>query len=108
VMLDLEDSIPRGDDAALREGRANVVRALRELDWGPRLRFFRPRGLALDPGQEDLRHVVAACEGRPIDGIVLPKVESAGEVALVDETLASLEREHGLDAGSIRIGVLIE
>ena len=49
-MLDLEDSIPRGDDAKLAEGRANVIRSFNTLDWGSRLRFFRPRGLALDPG----------------------------------------------------------
>src|ERR1700678_1525031 len=40
VMLDLEDSIPRGSDALLKTGRDNVVRALSELDWGRRLRFF--------------------------------------------------------------------
>ena len=43
VMLDLEDSIPRGDDAKLAEGRANVIRSFNTLDWGTRLRFFRPR-----------------------------------------------------------------
>src|SRR5579862_2282841 len=36
VMLDLEDSIPRGDVAKLGEARANVVRAFNTLDWGPR------------------------------------------------------------------------
>ena len=48
VMLDLEDSIPRDNAALLEEGRANVIRAFNELDWGTRLRFFRPRGLELD------------------------------------------------------------
>src|SRR5262249_17754553 len=60
IMLDLEDSIPRGDDAKLAEGRANVVRAFNTLDWGSRLRFFRPRGLALDPAHEDIAVVVGA------------------------------------------------
>src|SRR5579883_1422895 len=68
VMLDLEDSIPRGDGAKLAEGRANVIRALNALDWGPRLRFFRPRGLALDPHHEDIAHVVAAA-GRNLEGL---------------------------------------
>src|ERR1019366_3822005 len=31
VMLDLEDSIPRGDDAKLAEGRANVIRSFNTL-----------------------------------------------------------------------------
>src|SRR5256714_5752797 len=44
VMLDLEDSIPRDNPELLERGRANVIRAFNELDWGRRLRFFRPRG----------------------------------------------------------------
>src|SRR5690349_15676280 len=47
VMLGLEDSIPRDNDEMLSQGRANVIRAFNELDWGSRLRFFRPRGLEL-------------------------------------------------------------
>src|SRR4249920_1915555 len=53
VMLDLEDSIPRDNPELLEQGRANVIRAFNELDWGPRLRFFRPRGLELDPAHSD-------------------------------------------------------
>jgi citrate lyase subunit beta/citryl-CoA lyase len=107
VMLDLEDSIPRGDDRLLAEGRANVVRALRELDWGPRLRFFRPRGLELDPELHDLTEVVRAAGDR-LEGIVYPKVESADEVRLLDAKLDELERERGLKVGAIKIEVLIE
>jgi citrate lyase subunit beta/citryl-CoA lyase len=107
VMLDLEDSIPRGDDEALRRGRENVVRAFRELDWGRRLRFFRPRGLELDPGCEDLETVVAGAGAR-VEGVVLPKVEGADEVRLVDEVLTELELCHRLAPGSIRLEVLIE
>jgi len=107
VMLDLEDSIPRGDAALLRQGRENVVRAFHELDWGPRLRFFRPRGLALDPGLEDVQAVIGACGAR-VEGIVYPKVESAEEVRLLDRVLTALEGAHGLPAGRIRIEVLIE
>ncbi len=107
VMLDLEDSIPRGDEGALRVGRENVVRAFNELDWGTRLRFFRPRGLALDPGLEDLEVVISGAGAR-IEGIVLPKVESADEVRLVDEVLTEIELRNRIEPGSIRIEVLIE
>src|SRR6266567_335268 len=54
VMLDLEDSIPRDNRDLLEQGRANIIRAFNELDWGARLRFFRPRGLELDPAHEDI------------------------------------------------------
>lgn len=107
VMLDLEDSIPRGDDAALAAGRANVVRALTTLDWGRSLRFFRPRGLALDPGFEDVRAVVTAAGDR-LEGLVWPKAEGASELLLLDEALGEAERAAGIAEGSIKIGVLVE
>ncbi|MFO0555799.1 MAG: aldolase/citrate lyase family protein [Polyangiaceae bacterium] len=107
IMLDLEDGIPEGDDALLRAGRDNVVRALRELDWGGALRFFRPRGLALDPEFEDVRDVVARAGSR-LEGLVLPKVEHPDEVKLLDEVLTDLERTHALASGDIRVHVLVE
>ena len=107
VMLDLEDSIPRGSEQLLQQGRANVVRAFNELDWGARLRFFRPRGLELDPAHED---IVVICEqaGANLDGLIYPKVESADEVRSIDATLARVEQKLGLPPGRIRIEVLIE
>jgi citrate lyase subunit beta/citryl-CoA lyase len=107
VMLDLEDSIPRGNDDLLRQGRDNIVRAMNELDWGRRLRFFRPRGLRLDPGHTDIVDVVTRA-GDKIDGLIYPKIESAEEVVSIDHTLTALERQLGLKEGKIRIEVLIE
>lgn len=107
VMLDLEDSIPRGNPEMLEFGRANVIRAMNELDWGRRLRFFRPRGMELDPGHEDIASVICAA-GAKIDGLVYPKVEGPEEIASVDATLTQLETSVGLTQGSIRIEVLIE
>lgn len=107
VMLDLEDSIPRGDDALLRAGRDAIVRAMNDLDWGRRLRFFRPRGAALDPSHEDVRDVVARAGAR-VEGLVYPKVDSPDELRALDATLDSLEKQHGFDGGVIRVAVLIE
>ncbi len=108
VMLDLEDSIPRGDDVKLAEGRANVIRAFNTLDWGSsRLRFFRPRGLALDPRHEDIAVIVAAA-GKNLDGLIFPKTETPDEVRSIDATLTALEKKHGLPQGRISIQVLIE
>jgi len=106
VMLDLEDSIPRGDDAMLRAGRDAIVRAMNELDWGRRLRFFRPRGSALDPSHEDIRDVVGRAAAR-VEGLVFPKVESAEELRAVDATLWAIEKDHGVRE-PIRVAVLIE
>jgi citrate lyase subunit beta/citryl-CoA lyase len=107
VMLDLEDSIPRDNDVLLEQGRANIIRAFNELDWGQRLRFFRPRGLELDPGHEDIAAIVQQA-GAKLDGLIYPKVESADEVRSIDETLTALEIRLGFVRGSIRIEVLIE
>jgi citrate lyase subunit beta / citryl-CoA lyase len=107
VMLDLEDSIPRGNEELLKQGRDNVVHAVNDLDWGRRLRFFRPRGLALDPGHTDIIDVVSRC-GTKLDGFIYPKTESAAEVVSIDHTLTSLEAQLGLPKGKIKIEVLIE
>ncbi len=107
VMLDLEDSIPRDNFELLEQGRANVIRALNDLDWGPRLRFFRPRGIELDPAHSDIAVIVRRA-GSKLDGLIYPKIESAGEVRSIDETLSALEREVGLPSGGIRIEPLIE
>ena len=107
VMLDLEDSIPRGKEDLLAQGRDNIVRAMNELDWGRRLRFFRPRGMKLDPGHTDIADVVSRA-GAKVDGLVYPKIESAEEVLSIDHTLGALEQRCGLPAGKIKIEVLIE
>ncbi len=107
VMLDLEDSIPRDDEKLLRQGRANVARAFHELDWGDRLRFFRPRGMELDPGHEDIVEIVEQA-GSKLDGLIYPKIESADEVRSIDRTLELLEAKLGLPPGQIKIEALIE
>jgi len=107
VMLDLEDSIPRDNQELLEQGRANVIRALNELDWGDRLRFFRPRGLELDPSHSDIAAIVTRAGAR-LDGLIYPKIEDADEVRSIDETLTQLEKSMGFEAGRIRIEPLIE
>ncbi len=107
VMVDLEDSVPQRDTALLEHGRDNVVRAFRELDWGRALRFFRPRGRDLDPGFEDVRHVVGACGAR-IEGVVYPKVDHPEEVVALDAALSAAERAAGIAEGSIALELLIE
>jgi citrate lyase subunit beta / citryl-CoA lyase len=107
VMLDLEDSIPRGKEDLLAQGRDNIVHAMNDLNWGSRLRFFRPRGMKLDPGHTDIVDVVTRA-GAKIDGLVYPKIESAAEVVSIDHTLGALESHLGLPQGKIKVLVLIE
>ncbi|HSE98740.1 MAG TPA: aldolase/citrate lyase family protein, partial [Blastocatellia bacterium] len=97
----------RDNAELLEQGRANIIRAFNELDWGRTLRFFRPRGTDLDPGHEDIA-VIVEHAGRNLDGLIYPKIENADEVRSIDETLTALEKKFGLDSNSIRIEVLIE
>ncbi len=107
VMLDLEDSIPRGDEAALATGRNNVVRAFSELNWGARLRYFRPRGTLLDPGHEDLVYVLSRI-GQWVEGVTLPKINSPAELQSFDHTISAIEKLCGITHGTIKVQVLIE
>src|SRR5260370_19733508 len=107
VMLDLEDSIPRNNPQMLEQGRTNVIRAFNELDLGSRLRFFRPRGLELDPEHSDIAVILEAA-GSKLDGLIYPKIESAEEVRSIDETLTRLEGGLGVVRGGMRIAALIE
>ncbi|PYP89612.1 MAG: hypothetical protein DMF61_02785 [Blastocatellia bacterium AA13] len=107
VMLDLEDSIPRGNLELLQQGRSNVIRAFKELDWDKRLRFFRPRGYELDPEFEDVRVIIEAA-GDCLDGLIYPKVEVPEELRALDAAVEKAERSAGLAPGKIKIEVLIE
>ena len=107
IMLDLEDSIPRGNDTLLAQGRDNIVRAFTELDWGKTIRTFRPRGLQLDPNFDDIAAVVSRA-GAAIDGLIYPKVDSPEEVRSIDDFLSDLEADCGLAIGSLTLQVLIE
>jgi citrate lyase subunit beta/citryl-CoA lyase len=107
VMIDLEDSIPRGNEEALTLGRANVIRAFQSLDWGDRLRYFRPRGTLLDPAHEDLVAIVPHIAAT-LDGVTLPKIDSPEELQSFEQTLSALEALAAVPEGSIRVQVLIE
>jgi citrate lyase subunit beta/citryl-CoA lyase len=99
VILDLEDAVAIAEKVATRE---LVVAA-----------FAKPRS-----GQLYVRvnaSDTAFCYGdlvaivRPgLDGIILPKVESATGLATIDWLLAQLERERGLPVGGIDLIPIIE
>lgn len=98
VCLDLEDSVPDAEKAA---GRANIVRAFRELDFGPRIRMIRINGL---DGPFAYRDLVDTLEpaGDRIDLVMLPKAGAAAHVAFVDILLGQIERSRGF---ANRIGI---
>ena len=98
VCLDLEDSVLPDEKAP---SRANVVRALRELDFGPRVRMVRINSLDSEYADRDLMDVLESAADL-VDVVMIPKVGSAADVAFVDDVLARIEDARGLTQ---RIGV---
>ena len=87
VILDLEDSVHRGEkDAA----RILVRNTLRSVDFGSCERMVRINQLPL--GLEDLAEVV----GESPDLILIPKVEEPEQVREVDRIIAEIKERNGI------------
>lgn len=113
VMVDGEDAQALRDDVVQR-GRENAIKVFREARWGKTLRFYRPSGLNLDYCLRDILIVLTeSAKGTspdtfPVDGIVWPKTEHPGELALVCEILGTIERKLGLRENQIKLEFLVE
>jgi citrate lyase subunit beta/citryl-CoA lyase len=82
LIFDLEDAVaPDAKEAA----RANVVAAAKSRSYGKREIVIRCNGLVTSWGKED----VAAIATSGADAILVPKVESAGDVAAIVDLLAA-------------------
>ena len=100
VFMDLEDSVaPLEKESA----RANVVDALKNSDWGQKTVVVRVNAWDTKWTYRDVIEVVEPA-GQHLDCIMLPKVQSADEVAALDllltqiEETAGIEREIGIEA----------
>ncbi len=92
IMLDLEDGVALEE----KEGaRSRVIRALKDHDWGDRVRAYRINGLDTPFAYRDIIDVVEQA-GEGIDVIVIPKVEKAADVQFVALLLSQIEMNVGL------------
>lgn len=91
VCIDLEDAVTLEEKAA---GRANIVRAFNELDFGSRLKLFRINGLDTPFAYRDLIEVVEAA-GPRVDLVMVPKIDTAADIAFVDRLLSQIEAAQG-------------
>ncbi|MFC2028791.1 HpcH/HpaI aldolase/citrate lyase family protein [Chloroflexota bacterium] len=101
ICLDLEDGVAPTRKMAARE---TILAALQELDFGSAEKLVRINPAASGLQEEDLAAILPA---RP-EGIVIPKVESVGQVAGVGERIESAELAYGWSLGSIRLLVDVE
>jgi malyl-CoA/(S)-citramalyl-CoA lyase len=77
VFMDLEDAVPADEKAAALAG---ACAALAELDWGDKLVVVRLNGLS---SGGTAREVAALAAMPRLDGLILPKTESADDLARV-------------------------
>lgn len=102
--LDLEDACAPSEKAA---GREAIVAALNEGGFGDKVRIVRVNSWDTEWTYRDVVDVVEGA-GENLDCIMLPKVESADQVAALDLLLTQIERSTGLEEGRIGIEVQIE
>ena len=99
VILDLEDSVAVTEKSA---ARAPVARALMQPR---RARGYVRVNAASSP--HCYADLVATIHAK-VDGVVLPKVESAAGLHAIDWLLANLEAERGIPVGSIDLMPIVE
>jgi citrate lyase subunit beta/citryl-CoA lyase len=101
VFMDLEDSVA---PLAKEEARGNVVQALKEGDWTGKTVVVRINGVYTKWCYRDVIEVVENA-GQFLDCVMIPKVESASDVAFVDNLLRMIEESTGLEK---RIGMEVQ
>ncbi len=99
VILDLEDAVAIAEKPATRGA---VVAAFAQQRTG--LLYVRVNAADTEFCYGDLTAIVRA----GLDGIILPKVESAASLQTIDWLLSQLERERDLPAGGIDLIPIIE
>jgi citrate lyase subunit beta/citryl-CoA lyase len=99
VILDLEDSVAAAEKAAARGPVAQALARPRACRC-----YVRVNAASTPLCYGDL----VATVHKGIDGVVLPKVESAADLHAIDWLIASLEHERGLEVGSTDLMPIVE
>ncbi len=104
VFLDLEDACA---PLAKPGARKTIVAALNEGGWEGKTRVVRVNDLTTEWTYRDVVEVVEGA-GANLDCIMLPKVQTADQVAWLDLTLTQIEKTMGYEVGRIGIEAQIE
>jgi malyl-CoA/(S)-citramalyl-CoA lyase len=103
INLDLEDSVAPDDKA---EARANVIKAVNEIDWGSKTLSVRINGLDTEYWYKDVVDLLEQTNGR-LDQIMIPKVGNAGDIYAVDALVSAIEMAKRAEK-AINFEVIIE
>ncbi|PIL11702.1 Malyl-CoA lyase [Puniceibacterium antarcticum] len=91
INLDLEDSVaPSDKDSA----RANVIKAIGDIDWGTKTLSVRINGLDTPYWYRDVVDLMEQASER-LDMIMIPKVGCAADLYAVDALVTAIERAKG-------------
>jgi citrate lyase subunit beta/citryl-CoA lyase len=99
IIIDLEDAVP----LALKKETRSKVRE-KVLEYGGRKIIVRVNAMGSGFCQGDLDEVVV----KSLGCIMLPKVESPEQIREINHRLVRMERERGMDSGTVSIIPLIE
>lgn len=99
VIFDLEDAVAMSEKAAARKFVVELLKKQR-----PCLAYVRVNGISTGLAFDDLETVVLP----GLDGVVLPKTESAEDVEKVDWFVSKLETKRKIPVGQIDLMPLIE
>jgi citrate lyase subunit beta/citryl-CoA lyase len=101
IMFDLEDSVSlKEKDTA----RFLVYNALKSVDYEGIEKVVRVNGLDTSFGLDDFKAIVRA----KADVIRLPKTEKAEDIVEADKLITSIEKEVGIEVGTIKLMAAIE
>jgi len=100
VQLDLEDSVPLSEKEHARSRIEHAAPLVRRGGADVVVRINRPLAMAV-------RDIEAAI-GPDVDGLAIPKVDSAAHVRLLDEHISEVEVQRGLPVGHTALIVLVE
>ncbi|MBB4664159.1 HpcH/HpaI aldolase/citrate lyase family protein [Conexibacter arvalis] len=104
VFLDLEDAVAQSEKA---RARGQVIAALHDLDFGEKTVVVRVNGTDTPHYYRDLIDVVEQA-GDKLDAIMLPKVQTPGDVEMTDKLITQIELAKGFEVGRIGIEAQIE
>jgi citrate lyase subunit beta/citryl-CoA lyase len=99
AILDLEDAVAVPEKTATRSAAVAALQALRRCRG-----YIRVNALSTEWGYGD----IVAVTGAGVDGIVLPKVETADQLKCADWLIAQIEREKDLAIGTLDLIPIVE
>ncbi len=104
VFLDLEDACA---PLAKPDARKTIVSALNEGGWEGKIRVVRVNDWTTEWTYRDVVEVVEGA-GANLDAIMLPKVQTAGQIQALDMLVTQVEKAMGYEVGRIGIEAQIE